>query len=76
MSSQGRYIPPNLTQELENEKKKDFNNDVFNLGVNTTMRNAIIPKKSNNPFSHDYAISIGHQPKARTSARIGLGGLI
>jgi len=46
------------------------------LGVNTTMRNAIIPKKSNNPFSHDYAISIGHQPKARTSARIGLGGLI
>ena len=33
LSSQGRSIPPNLTQELENEKKKDGNSDVFNIGI-------------------------------------------
>ena len=75
LSSQGRHVPVNLTQELENEKKKDANNDVFNMGVNT-IRNVATAKKNINPFSHEYAKSIGHQPKARTSTRIGLGGLI
>ena len=73
LSSQGRPIPPNLTQELENERKKEANEDVFNIGIN--KRNANASNKNNNPFSHGYAKSIGYQPKARASARIGLGGL-
>ena len=73
LSSQGRPIPHNLTQELENETKKEANEDVFNKGIN--KRNANASNKINNPFSHGYANSIGHQPKARASARIGMGGL-
>jgi hypothetical protein len=73
-TSQGRQVPPNLLQQLEIEKNKDVNYDVFN-------KNIIKPKPPNNnnnnmnPFSPDYAKMIGQQPRATTSARIGLGGL-
>ena len=70
LTSQGKPIPHNLIQKLENEKKKDVNGDVFNIGINNTA------KKTMNPFSPEYARAIGHQPKARSSARIGLGGLL
>ena len=76
LTSQGRPVPLNLTQELENEMKKDSNSDVFNIGINNNTRNTNISKKNINPFSHEYARSIGHQPKARASARIGLGGVL
>ena len=76
LASQGRPIPPNLNQELENERKKEGNNDVFNIGINSTQRNANTAKKNINPFSQEYAKTIGYQPKARASARIGLGGVL
>ena len=76
LASQGRPIPPNLNQELENERKKEGNNDVFNIGINSTQRNANTVKKNINPFAQEYAKTIGYQPKARASARIGLGGVL
>ena len=76
LASQGRSIPPNLTQELENERKKEGNSDVFNIGINSTQRKANTAKKNMNPFAQEYAKVIGHQPRARASARIGLGGVL
>ena len=70
--SQGKAISPILAKELDDERKKDVNGDVFNIGINNKNTNM---NKNINPFSKEYARSIGYQPKARASARIGLGGL-
>jgi hypothetical protein len=74
LKSQGKAIPQKLIQELEKEKNKDSNKDVFNININNSI-STNHNKKKNNPFAQDYAKSIGHQSRAKTSARIGLGGV-
>jgi hypothetical protein len=65
------YISKHYFEIIESKKAAEVN--LFNIGIN--KRNANASNKNNNPFSHGYAKSIGYQPKARASARIGLGGL-
>jgi hypothetical protein len=68
----GKPIPPGLIKQIEEAKRKEVENDVFNQ----FQRN--IEKPKNIPigkFSPQYAQYISQQPRAQASARIGLGGL-
>ena len=86
----GRQVPPELLKQLEEDRKKEIEEDSFNLkkahyGDETPriplnqnfIHNEHIKQiqKPLNKFSPQYANYIGVRPKAQSSARFGLGGL-
>ena len=79
--SQGKQVPQELLNQIENDKLNEVKTDIFNQSV---VQNPPLPPQQQqqqqqnrmpNKFSPEYARYIGHKPKATASARIHLGGV-
>jgi len=79
MISQGKQVPQDLLNQIENDKLNEVKTDIYNQSIvqNTPpqQKQQIRLPQPPNKFSPEYAIYIGHKPKATASARIALGGL-
>jgi len=69
----GKAVPQTLLNQIENDKHQEIENDNFN-DISCTKPPST-PQKQQTKFSPEYAKSIGQNPRARASARIGLGGV-
>jgi hypothetical protein len=65
----GKQVPPSLLQQIEEDKKKDIEEDAYNKEMTRP------PQQIPNKFSPQYASYIGVKPRATASARVGLGGI-
>jgi hypothetical protein len=89
--SMGKQVPQNLLTEIAEGKKKEVDQDAYNnFKSNNTLYQRPIPPKPpiyqqqvsrpqaipQNKYSPYYASSIGVKPRAQSSARIGLGGVM
>jgi hypothetical protein len=88
--SMGKQIPESLLRQINEDKKKELQEDVFNnFNSNTLQNNREIHQRHNPQIQHvkqfqppppphkyspQYAAYIGAKPRAQASARIGLGG--
>ena len=86
MMSQGKQVPQDLLNQIENDKNNEVKTDIYNQSIvqNTQPEQSPQqppqqlpqqPPKVPNKFSTEYARYIGHKPKASASARIHLGGV-
>jgi hypothetical protein len=89
MISQGKQVPQDLLNQIENDKLSEVKNDIYNQTIvqntQTHTRPPPPPQHHNqqqirlqpppNKYSPEYARYIGHKPKASASARIQLGGV-
>ena len=81
--SQGKQVPQDLLNQIENDKLNEVKTDIYNQSI--VQKSSPPPQPPQiqqlrqppppNKFSHEYARYIGHKPKATASARIHLGGL-
>ena len=69
LSSMGKQIPGTLIRQIEEDKKKEIQEDHFNIFPQHVQQ---IPNK----YSPQYAAHIKNKPRAQPSAKIGLGGII
>ena len=65
----GKQIPGTLIRQIEEDKKKEIQEDHFNIFPQHVQQ---IPNK----YSPQYAAHIKNKPRAQPSAKIGLGGII
>ena len=80
--SMGKSVPESLIKQIEDDKRKEEENDAFNNFNNSnqqqiTQNPNYLPKQPQPPphrYSHQYAGYVGAKPRAQASARIGLGG--
>jgi hypothetical protein len=88
MISQGKQVPQDLLNQIENDKLSEVKNDIYNQSiVQNTQTHTRPPPPPHHPqqqirlqpppnkYSPEYARYIGHKPKASASARIQLGGV-
>jgi hypothetical protein len=88
MISQGKQVPQDLLNQIENDKSSEVKNDIYNQSiVQNTQTHTRPPPPPHHPqqqirlqpppnkYSPEYARYIGHKPKASASARIQLGGV-
>jgi hypothetical protein len=89
MISQGKQVPQDLLNQIENDKLSEVKNDIYNQTIvqntQTHTRPPPPPQHHNqqqirlqpppNKYSPEYARYIGHKPKESSSARIQLGGV-
>ena len=84
MIAQGKQVPQELLNQIENDKLSEVKNDIYNQTIvqNTQPRppppqqqQQIRLQPPPNKFSQEYARYIGHRPKATARARIQLGGV-
>ena len=84
LMSMGKQVPDTLIRQIEEDKKKEINDDSFNNFKSNSEPQQIqqiqqiqqqqiqqIPNK----FSQQYASYIGVKPRAQASAKIRLGGV-
>jgi hypothetical protein len=84
--SQGKQVPQDLLNQIENDKLNEVKTDIYNQSI--VQKSSPPPPPPPPPqiqqlrqppppnkFSYEYARYIGHKPKATASARIHLGGL-
>ena len=80
MISQGKQVPQELLNQIENDKLNEVKTDIYNQSIvqntqtQTQQQQNRLPQPPNK-FSPEYARYIGHKPKATSSARIHLGGV-
>ena len=79
MIAEGKQVPQDLLNQIENDKLNEVKTDIYNQSI---VQNIPVQQKQQirlpqppNKFSPEYARYIGHKPKATASARIALGGL-
>ena len=78
MISQGKQVPQDLLNQIENDKLNEVKTDIYNQSIvqNTQpQQNSQQQNRPPNKFSPEYARYIGHRPKATASVRIHLGGV-
>jgi hypothetical protein len=83
MISQGKQVPQDLLNQIENDKLNEVNTDIYNQSIVQKTSHPPTPPQTQqsrqpqppNKFSQEYARYIGYKPKASASARIHLGGL-
>jgi hypothetical protein len=68
--SMGKQVPQTLLKQIDEGKKKEIANDVFNNFKTHEPHQKHPPNK----YSPQYAAYIGAKPRAQVSARIGMGG--
>ena len=83
--SQGKQVPQDLLNQIENDKLNEVKTDIYNQSIVQKSSPPPPPPPPQiqqlrqppppNKFSYEYARYIGHKPKATASARIHLGGL-
>jgi hypothetical protein len=91
LTSMGKHVPQNLLIEIAEGKKKEVDQDAYNnfksnnihyqrpippqppIYQQQVSRPQVIPQNKYSPY---YASSIGVKPRAQSSARIGLGGVM
>jgi len=78
--AQGKQVPQELLNQIENDKLNDVKTDVYNHSIVQQQQIQQIQQQQQqnripNKFSPEYARYIGHKPKATASARIHLGGV-
>ena len=79
LMSMGKHVPESLIHQIEEDKKKEIQEDSFNKFRSTSepqqnvqqYKNHQVPHK----FSQQYATYIGAKPRAQASAKIRLGGV-
>jgi hypothetical protein len=76
--SQGKQVPSELLKQIENDTINEVKNDVYNKSIvqQQQQQPQFRPPPPPNKFSAEYARYINHKPKATTSARIHLGGIL
>ena len=89
--SMGKQVPPNLLQQIAEDKRKEIKEDLFNK-FNSSVENEnssqqILqqykqqkmyppqPPPPLNKYDPRYALQNGIKPRAQASARIGMGGM-
>ena len=77
--AQGKQVPQELLNQIENDKINEVKSDIYNQSnsqnIQPQQKQQIRLPQPPNKFSPEYARYIGHKPKATASARISLGGL-
>ena len=75
LTSIGKPVPDELMQQINEDKRKEIEQDVYN-NFNNNSNNNGMHRSTTAPhkFSSQYAKYIGAKPRATASARIGLGG--
>lgn len=87
--AQGKQVPQELLNQIENDKINEVKTDIFNQTIvqqpqpqpqiralqQQQQPTQFRPPQPPNKFSPEYARYIGHKPKASASARIHLGGV-
>jgi hypothetical protein len=77
--AQGKQVPQELLNQIENDKLNDVKTDLFNQSIvqnsQLQLHQQFRQPQPPNKFSYEYARYIGHKPKATASARIDLGGV-
>jgi hypothetical protein len=73
--AQGKQVPQELLNQIENDKLNDVKTDLFNQSIVQNSQLQFRQPQPPNKFSPEYARYIGHKPKATASARIDLGGV-
>jgi len=84
LMSMGKQVPESLIRQIEEDKRKETQEDHFNNFKNTNSEQTpqFQPQLRQKPqqqvpnkFSRQYAAYAGVKPRAQASARIGLGGV-
>ena len=83
--SMGKQVPESLIRQIEEDKRKEEQEDHFNNFSNSSIKQSSHPQNIHvNPFRQqqiphkylpEYAAYVGAKPRAQASARIGLGGV-
>lgn len=80
--SMGKQVPDSLIRQIEEDKKKEIHEDLFNNFKNNSQPQQEQQKRVHfaeqqvpNKFSQQYATFIGAKPRAQASAKIRLGGV-
>jgi len=86
--SMGKQVPPNLLQQIAEDKRKEIKEDSFNKFSSSENENSSqqILQQYNQPkiyplqpplnkYDPRYALQNGIKPRAQASARIGMGGM-
>ena len=83
--SMGKPVPDSLIRQIEEDKKKEIHEDLFNNFKNNSQPQQEQQKRVHfaeqqkqqvpNKFSQQYATFIGAKPRAQASAKIRLGGV-
>jgi hypothetical protein len=74
MARNGTIIPVPLLKQIKQDTINELSTDAYNKNiVNIPVKTNPVPVR--NIYAPEYAASIGHKPKAQTSARIRLGGV-
>lgn len=72
LTDMGRSIPHTLLKQIEEDKKNETEEDVYNVKINQANP---AKKPHINKYSPQYAKHIGAKPRAQASANIRLGGI-
>jgi len=78
LMSMGKQVPETLIRQIEEDKRKETQEDHFNnfQGQPQNMHiNQVRQQQVPHKFSPQYAAYVGAKPRAQSSARIGLGGV-
>jgi hypothetical protein len=88
LMSMGKQVPANLIRQIEEDKQKEVQEDIFNNNNNNNLHQGKRVHFAEQPqqqqqqhkqvphkFSPQYANYIGAKPRAQSSANIRLGGL-
>ena len=85
--SMGKPVPDSLIRQIEEDKKKEIHEDLFNNFKNNSQQQPQQEQQKRvhfaeqqkqqvpNKFSQQYATFIGAKPRAQASAKIRLGGV-
>ena len=85
--SMGKQVPDSLIRQIEEDKKKEIHEDLFNNFKNNSQQQPQQEQQKRvhfaeqqkqqvpNKFSQQYATFIGAKPRAQASAKIRLGGV-
>ena len=86
----GKQVPATLIRQIEEDKRKETQEDHFNNFRNTNSEQNNIthfaqpqlnqnslrqPQQPPHKYSPQYAAYVGAKPRAQASAKIGLGGV-
>jgi len=74
IAKNGNVIPHHLLKQLKQDTINEVSTDAYNKNI-VDVQVKQNPVQIKNIYAPEYAASIGHKPKAQTSARIRLGGV-